>query len=104
MRLTTLLACLLIAVGAPVAHAATDPAKTGTATEAKGKRADAAGQPKAASQKPTRATTSSAKADQKAAATKGDAGKKWQFAPKDGESKPAATPPQNLPPPSAGPR
>lgn len=104
MRLTTVLACLLIAVGAPLAHAATDPAKTDAATAAKEKRSAAAGQPKAASQMPTRATSSSAKADQKAASTKGEAEKKWQFAPKGSESKPATTPPQDLAPPSAGPR
>ncbi len=111
MRLTTVLACLVLAAGSPLALAATDASKSGASSAPPAERSSAAGaEDKAAAKKKAKPAWDTMTPEQKADISKRHTDRNRS----DGKSREAAAgadgkkerskPPADLPPPSAGPR
>jgi ABC-type protease/lipase transport system fused ATPase/permease subunit len=105
MRLTALLACLILVMGAPLAQTTTDAAKT-DADVAKRKGSGMTAEQQAQANKRAKQRREAMPAEQKAWTTKHSDEKKTQRAAAQGDNteKPAAKPATELPPPGIGPR
>lgn len=104
MRLTTIVTCLLLAVGTPLALAATDSPKGDSSAAAKENRNKMSAEEKAAAQKKAKADWDSMTPEQKAETRKRGADRKSDSASRSTQKTEASKPPAELPAPSAGPR